>query len=541
MNKFLNWGLKFHLSNILLVFIVCIGIFLRVVSSQTSPPGFNEDEAALGYNAYSIFITGRDEHGVLFPLSLESFGDWKLPVYSYVTILPIVFFGLTEFAVRFPSILSGAIGIILIYYICQKLFSRKSVSLYAAFFFAVSPWSIFFSRAAYEVNLATTIFLGGLLLFLNGLDKKKYWSVYLLAAGILFGITLFTYHAYIIFIPLFSIFLSIYIWKRLGKKIIIFLLPIVILTFVSSISSYSTGAVKFETTTIFANKDIIYNRAERFRKDTISYPLFNKIFSKYSGIPYQILQNYLSSFSPSFLFDKGGEKLRHNLEGFGNLYVFESLLLVIGFIGLFYYREKNNAIILAWLAIAPIPSSLTLDSPNSTRLFILMPLFTLVSAYGAWVLIIYLRKNIPGKIMIGVLSFLFLANVLFFLNLYFIHFPYSRAAFWRFGYKELVEVSNKYPNKNLTMQGVYDFPYIFFLFYNKYDPQKFRQEVKYCPVSYDGFKYVKQFGKYKFVQALSSEKEIPGVLYVDNQNFHTGDNIMRYPNGEPVFKYFIGK
>ncbi len=534
--------MKLNFLHIILVFIVCIGILLRVVLLQSSPPGFNEDEAALGYNAYSILLTGRDEHGVFFPLSLESFGDWKLPVYSYTAILPIVFFGLNEFAVRLPSILAGVLGIILTYFICQKLFSRKLVSLFSAFFFAISPWNIFFSRAAYEVNLATTIFLGGMFLFLYGLEIKKYSFIYLLFAGILFGITLFTYHSYIIFIPLFTALLTVFFWKNLRRKLVFFLLPIIFLTSVSFISSYSNGAIKFKTTTIFTNKDIIYNRVDKFRKDTIFHPiLFDKIYTKYTGIPYQILQNYLSSFSPAFLFDKGGEKLRHNLDGFGNLYIFDALLLIAGFAGLFYYREKKIPILLAWFVVVPIPSSLTLDAPNSTRLFISMPLFALICGYGAWSIIAMLRNSLLGKIMIGVLSFLFFVNILFFLNLYFIHFPYSRAEFWRSGYKEFVEVSNNYPNKNLTMQGLYDFPYIFFLFYNKYDPQKFRKEVEYYPISYDGFRYVKHFGRYKFVQSLSSEKEMPGVLYIDNQNFHTGDNLIRLSNGNPIFKYYIGK
>lgn len=526
----------------MLALIICIGIVLRVLFLQSSPPALNEDEAALGYNAYSLLLTGRDEHGVFFPLSLESFGDWKLPVYSYTAILPIALFGLSEFAVRFPSIVAGIVGIFLIYNISQKLFSKKPVSLFAAYFFAVSPWSIYFSRAAYEVNLATTIFLGGFLLFLKGLDRNKNSSKYLLSAGVLLGITLFTYHLYIVFIPLVSLLLSIYSWKKLGIKIAFFLLPIIFLTFVSFMSSYSKSAVKFTTTTIFTNKDIIYNRVDRFRKDSISHPLlFEKIHTKYAGIPYQILQNYLTSFSSSFLFDKGGEKLKHNLDGFGNLYIFDFFLVVVGFAGLFYYREKKIPILLVWLAIAPIPSALTLDAPNSTRLFILMPLFVLVCAYGAWIIIEKLKNNMWGKIMIGFLSFSFFINVLFFLDLYFIHFPYNRAGFWRFGYKELVKVSNNYPNKKLIMQGVYDFPYIFFLFYNKYDPEKFRKEVEYYPVSYDGFRYVKQFGRYKFVQALNDEKEVPGILYVDNQNFHKDDNLINLPNGDPVFKYYIGK
>ena len=63
--------MKFNFLYVMLALIVSMGIILRIMLPQSSPPGFSEDEAALGYNAYSLLLTGRDEHGVLFPFSLE--------------------------------------------------------------------------------------------------------------------------------------------------------------------------------------------------------------------------------------------------------------------------------------------------------------------------------------------------------------------------------------------------------------------------------------------------------------------------------------
>lgn len=532
--------LKFF--NILpLLVIVLLGIILRVVLINSSPPALNIDEAALGYNAYSILKTGADEHGKDLPLILESFGDWKLPLYVYTAIIPIALLGLGEFSTRIPSIVAGIVGIILIYYIAQNIFSKKPISLFAALFYALSPWNIYFSRAAYEVNLATTIFLGGLLLFLISLHRKNR-KLLLILSGVLFGLTLFTYHSYIIFTPLFVACLSIYSLKTIKKKIIYVIAPLLIFIGVSYITNLSGGVEKASTTTIFTNKNIIYNRVENFRRDTLDSPiLFDKIHTKYSGIPYQILQNYLNSFSPAFLFDRGGEKLIHNLDGFGNLYVFDALLLFAGISGMFYFREKRTFLILIWLVLAPIPCSITLDAPNSTRLFSLMPLFTLVAAYGAYTLMNVLRRNTIGKVMMVFLTFLFFVNVMFFINIYFVHFKYHRENFWRYGYKEMVEVSNKYPDKKIVMQGLYDFPYIYYLFYNKYDPAIFQKEATYYPISEDGFRFVKSFGRYRFVKALRDEKETKDTLYFDNQNFHKEDNMILLPGGDPVFKYYVGE
>src|SRR3989338_7729726 len=105
---------------------------------------------------------------------------------------------------------------------------------------------------------------------------------------------------------------------------------------------------------------------------------------------------------------------------------------------LFVRREKILPILLLWLFIGPIPSSITLDTPNSTRLFLLMPLLTLISAYGAYQIFIFLRSKKFSKISQAILVLLFLLNVIYFLNSYFIHFNIQRIRFWHYGYREAV-------------------------------------------------------------------------------------------------------
>ena len=162
------------------------------------PPGLTWDEAALGYNAYSILKTGRDEYGTILPLNLKSFGDYKPALYAYVLIPFIAVFGLSEIAVRIPSVLFGVGTIIVLYFLIQKLFQNKKLSLAVSFMVAVSPLSIQFSRGAFESNAAVFLNSLGTLLFLIGLKKPKI----LFYSAVVLGLSLFTYQASKIFVPI---------------------------------------------------------------------------------------------------------------------------------------------------------------------------------------------------------------------------------------------------------------------------------------------------------------------------------------------------
>src|SRR4030042_170835 len=113
----------------LIILIILIAAFLRLWNLGSNPPHLSPDEAALGYNAYSIFKTGKDEYGMLLPVIFKSFGDFKPGFYIY------------------------------------------------------------FSRGAWEINVSLTLTLAGILLFLKSFKDIKY----LIPASIVFALTLLTY------------------------------------------------------------------------------------------------------------------------------------------------------------------------------------------------------------------------------------------------------------------------------------------------------------------------------------------------------------
>jgi len=529
---------------IYLFLIVIIGSLLRVYNLNILPGSLNPDEVAIGYTSYSFLMSGADEHGKFLPLSLQSFGDWKLPLYSYIGVIPVALLGLNEFSVRSVSALSGIVGVLLIYFISVRLFGKRKIALISALFFAISPWNIYFSRAAYEVNLATTIYLGGLLAFLKYIYEDQKKVKWLLISFVLFALTMFAYHSYILFIPIFVLALIVFFRKSvfLNKKSY---LSIAIFVILSSIFTFSASSGSNKLSTLIINdKNVVYERVEKLRGDNaLKNPFVERIlFTKYLGVPYQIAQNYINSFSPSFLFDKGGEKLIHNIGSFGNLYLFDAIFILAGFAGLFWNKEKSLKLLTIWLFVAPISSAVTRDAPNSTRLFVLMPFFALIASYGAYQIFVFLKKRTILNFAIkGILVFLFLLNVMFFLDIYFVHFNMQRARFWHYGYREVVKLTDRYPTYNVVMRGPENFPYIYFLFYEKYDPLFFRKEVTYYPPTSEGFYYVKSFGRYQFVDKIDYSKLVKNTIYIDDTRLNDKNNSIFLPSGEPILGYHIEK
>src|ERR1035437_1701780 len=100
---------------ILLFGVILLGAVLRFYNVSNNPPGLYTDEVSIGLNAYDILKTGKDQYGYSYPLAFKSFGDYKMPVYVYLVSLSMVFFGKTEFAVRFPSALAGTLTILVVF------------------------------------------------------------------------------------------------------------------------------------------------------------------------------------------------------------------------------------------------------------------------------------------------------------------------------------------------------------------------------------------------------------------------------------------
>src|SRR3989344_9584790 len=149
--------------------IVVLAFILRAYDVYTFPSGFTPDEASFGYDAYSILKTSKDQWGKRFPLVLESFGDFKPPLYAYLLIPSVALLDLNKFSVRFPNALAGTLAVLFTYLMVEEIFGSekegffaskyKGVAKIASLLLAVSSWHAMLSRGGFEANLTTLLTL----------------------------------------------------------------------------------------------------------------------------------------------------------------------------------------------------------------------------------------------------------------------------------------------------------------------------------------------------------------------------------------------
>ena len=156
----------------LLAGIVIFGLFIRTYHVAENPPSLSWDEVSIGYNAYSILKTGKDEHGRFLPLdSFIAYGDYKPPLAIYSAVPFVFLFGLTDLAVRLPAAVFGTLSILLTYFVVLELFStysqKNNIALLSSALLSISPWHVNLSRGGFEANVALFFVLLGVLCILS--------------------------------------------------------------------------------------------------------------------------------------------------------------------------------------------------------------------------------------------------------------------------------------------------------------------------------------------------------------------------------------
>lgn len=479
--------LKFNI--ILIVLIITLGMILRLYRLDSVPPGLTWDEAALGYNAFSILKTGKDEYGNFLPLTLKSFGDYKPALYAYIDIPFVLILGLNEWAVRLPSVIAGIGFIILCYLIIKKVFKDESLSLAAAFFAAISPLSIQFSRAAWESNIAVSLNLLGLYLFLKALEKPKYY----IFSAIIFSISLICYQGSKVFVPLLVFGLAILFWKEFKRSK--FLVTGALIMAISVVLVYFSTFFLGNSDRLAAQNFFAYPRTQQeinliAKEDGVSpqSPEFQILHGEWFAYTRGLVERYLTYFSPNILFVKGDYSHRHSVPGLGVLNYYALFFIPFGIYLLWRKRERNRWVIIYWLFIASIPAVLSRDLISMVRALNLMFPFAILEAFG---FIFLVQKSasllhISRKITAGFFLLLVTANFIYYLDFYFIHMPKEYSLDWMYGYKEIINQlpdTSKY-NK-VIFTDKYGQPYIYYLFYKQYPPEKYQPQANLEQTSVD--------------------------------------------------------
>lgn len=536
-------------SLLLLTIIILLASFLRIWQLDKVPVGLFGDEVDVGYQAYSILKTGRDYMGQPLPLYIHSLSEWRAPLFIYATVPTVAIFGLNEWGVRLSAALFGIFGVYLIYLLVKRIRDEK-LGLLAALVLAILPWHVHYSRAAFEVTLLLDLLMLGIILLLGNPRKIK-----LVLAGIIFALTPYTYSTAVVFTPLFLVIIFCLLGKKLFRdRTTSFLIPffVVFLPFIY-LTIFGQASGRFSVLSIWSN-DRVLDEINIERSET-KLPIERLFHNKVVAEGEMFLANYMRSFSPDFLFVKGDPNPRHAVPGTGEFYWAFLPFLFVGLYTLVREKWDWKYLVLAWLLLAPIPASLTIDGANhATRLFLLIIPLVITTALGFEYFLGQGSKY--SRVVIGVLLLFLIGNVIFYQHRYFTHYGLQQWKYWHYGYKEAMLTINSL-QKNydvIFINNTYEPSILHYLFWTEYDPVQFQQQftgdrgVDNIYPGFNGFKLGEKlyFGETKNIGSIlttgtlymaTQGKEIPGDW--DWSETPPNDvktlDMIHTPQGSPLF------
>lgn len=512
------------MRKVLLLLVFFIAFALRFFQLGVNPPSLTWDEAAWGYNAYSLGIDGKDEFGRFLPIDyLESFGDFKPPMYAYLDVIPVKVLGLTEFATRLPSAFFGFLTVVITYFLTKAIFfsskQRDWFALGASFILAVSPWHIMLSRAAFEANVATFFLVTGLWLFLESMNRKK-WLILLSAISFVFS--MYTFNTSRVVAPLIVVALGVVYWRSLLKikKQLFVVMIIGIIVFLPLFRFLLTPQAKlrFQEVNIFSDISVVQVSNQEIKNDHNAW--WSKIIHNRRVLYAQsFLRHYFDNLNPNFLFIKGDGNPKFSTQDVGEMYLWDLPFFILGILFLFRRREGNWFLIPIWVILGIMPAATARETPHALRIETIIPTFQIITAYGLVVVltaIIKVRNSYIRKGIYSVFIILLLFSAAYFLHGYYFHYPREYSGEWQYGYRESIKYVEKHQGQydNVYVTKALGRPYIYYLFYLKIYPSDFRKESVVHRDAF-GFVNVEQVGKYHFIDSVPSQNYKGRTLFIN--------------------------
>lgn len=536
---------------IILIFIVGLAFGLRFYNVWDNPPALSWDEVSIGYNAYSILKTGRDEHGRFLPVdTFVSYGDYKPPLAIYVTVPFVALFGLNELAVRLPSVIFGTLTVLLTYFLVIELFKytgqetinnkladgQEAISskladrllftvycpLLSAALLAVSPWHINLSRAGFEATIALFFIVLGIVLCLAARRQERlYWVCWLP-----FVAAVYTFNSARYFVPFAALGVVVFIGKQLvvHKKIFLggIILSIILLLPILPHLFSKEARLRYNEVNIFSDSSIVERANDRIAYD--NHSLISTIFdNRRIGYARSFLSHYFDHFTADFLFIKGDGNPKFSTQDVGQLYGVDLPFLLLGVFVMLAYFRSQAMLLLYWLITAIIPAAVARETPHALRILNSLPTWHILIAFGMMSVFLYTKKlknNFMNIHIVYCLLFIamYAGSVFYYLHNYYIHYPRIYSGEWQYGYKQALQYvnSNTSKYKKIYLSESIGRAYMYTLFYTAYNPEQFqKRNTSYFDAA--GFYHVDGFGPFIFGSALPVLDDASLYIYPPSQ------------------------
>jgi 4-amino-4-deoxy-L-arabinose transferase-like glycosyltransferase len=503
-----------YVFRLLLGTIILFAAVLRLYKLDTYPLLFNQDASVMGYDAWNIWLTGHDHHGQFLPIFFTTFYDYAPPVANYIVAPFVGLLGLSEWSTRLPIALCGIITVFLVALIGRHWFNYK-VGLLAALLLAIDPWHLNYSRIAHPAGflpffivLSLYCFTRGMILLNTQQEQVKRWHI--------FAWSLLIVACIIASLP--------FIWRKRSRlvslSLIWWLLTYAVCVtplFIAQLLNWKNAQVRYQMMSIFTQKSWL--------------PLFFEQYSKH--------------YNPSNLFFDGfpGGLSVHPF-AIGELFWLEGPLWIIALIGLWQARHVSRKVafsvpmlIALWFVAFPIASSLTtMDIPHEIRSYNFIPLPELLAGYGAiiaWekfshISFKWFPPKAPALTMAGIAIIILALFTRAFLRGYFIPLPSTANQFpYNTGLQPvLTQVMPKVKPCDVVWIDNDNQPYIYYLFYTQYDPNRIQPIARQIDKTGSGFGVIEQvhFGSPVPLQApvTSTCSGKPSHVYWITRTQHSG-------------------
>jgi 4-amino-4-deoxy-L-arabinose transferase-like glycosyltransferase len=344
----------------LLLLIVAFGLFAWQI--QTNPPGYYLDEASISFNAYSISLDGRDEHGVAWPLFFQTWDASVAVNPTYVYLLAVVFklFGPSIIAARLLSVVVGFAGAIVLGLLARRMTGSRTVGWFIAGSALVTPWLFEASRLVFEVALFPLV-LACFLLVLHRAHRKQAWTAAeIVAIAGLLGLLTYTYSIGRLLGPMLAFGLVLFASRPRFRFIVAtwFLYGLTLVpALIFNVSSDGAISARAGLLGYFTPAMSVIDMGAAF----VSHVLANLD-----------LQRILLTGDPN---------IRHHVPVMGGILAGTLLVAVVGLDRLAHrgWRDPWNRYLLYGLLASLVPASLTIDEFHTLRL-IAFPTFLLLFA-----------------------------------------------------------------------------------------------------------------------------------------------------------------
>jgi hypothetical protein len=343
-------------------FAVCAALVVvrNIVDLAGSPPGLYVDEASIGYNAWTIAHFGVDEHGVHLPLFFEAFGEYKNPVYVYSVAALVRFLPLTVAVERFPAAIFGLAVVGFLSAAAWRLTGSRVITLGTLLLTALTPWLVIESRVGFETISMVALLSAAVWCLSARTPTPRQFGL----AGVFLAFAIYAYTTARLEILLIAIVLAVVWgiartsgWWRATAPVFVGYAVLGIYALLNP--GALTG--RFGLISIWADGAPLNVVIDRF------------------------LANYITYFSPSFLFFNGDANPRQNTEIGGMLLWVIAPLLLAG-LAVCWQRRRQPLIqfLAAAIVLAPIAAALTNNgTPHALRSSGMLPLLVVLAILGA--------------------------------------------------------------------------------------------------------------------------------------------------------------